>query len=47
MIQLLTVHSLMVIELRIGTQNLESVYAGVFKAEKMDLRGGKSSTNFL
>ena len=37
----------MVIELRIGTQNVASLYAGVFKAEKMDLRGGKPSTNFL
>ena len=37
----------MVIELRIGTWNLASLSAGVFKTEKMDLRGGKQSTNFL
>ena len=40
-------HLLVVIALRIGTRNLASLYAGVFKTEKMDLRGGKQSTNFL
>ena len=41
----LTVHSLMVTEL-IGTRNLAILYADVLKADKMDLKGWKPSTNF-
>ena len=35
----------MVTEL-IGTRNLAILYADVLKADKMDLKGGKPSTNF-
>ena len=36
---------LIVIELRIGTKNLTSLYARFFKADKTSLRGMKQSTN--
>ena len=37
----------MVTELRIEARNLASVYTGVFKSDRMKLRGEKPITNFL
>ena len=34
----------MLIELRMGTKNLASLYTGVFKADRMGLRGGKAAS---
>ena len=42
----LTVYSLMVAELRIGTRNLASIYLNAF-ADRMGLTSGKSSTNSM
>ena len=37
----------MVIELQTWTRNLGNLHDSVFKADKVDLRDGKSSINFL
>ena len=37
-------YSLMLVELRMGTKNLASLYTGVFKADRMGLRGGKAAS---
>ena len=38
--------SLMLIELRMGTKNLASLYTCVLKADRMGLGGGKASSYF-
>ena len=45
--EFLTVYLLVVNDSKIGTKYFASLYVGVYKADKLGLRGGQSLTHFL